>query len=353
MSCKFFRTWRHSTDCDGIPEEPDASDEDYGKCKSNFPPSATIHCEKPGIFNNLSIEIRAVHCNGVVECLDGEDEAGCDQDSTTELLVTLGAGLVLIGCLSCFIVWSLDLKKTPVNDSAEAINTIKQQVSPPVPKNIVGDSEDESKVTSGMESSQEIQVPSKIEERANLNELFLAPDGDDTEASDTVKLDSDLLVTKHNTDDIEGEEDQTDESCTSKVASGLEPVQDIRIQPQIEVIGDLDEPFLATDDEQEIVIRKLVILQQSEPEQRKVHNQKYFQMILNKTPGNDAAEAINKIKLQLGPSVTKNIMEDIEEEEDQTDESCYDSCKSKVTSGLKCVQGIRCRVPPSITGSAP
>ena len=89
-----------STECDGIPEEPNAIDEDYNKCKSNFPPSATIRCKKPGIFNNLSIEIRAVHCNGVDECLDGEDEAGCDQDYTTELLVTLGVGFIFTACLS-------------------------------------------------------------------------------------------------------------------------------------------------------------------------------------------------------------------------------------------------------------
>ena len=112
FSWLLFRSLSYkTTECDGIPEEPNATDEDYNKCKLNFPPSATIRCNKPGIFNNLSIEIQAVHCNGFGECLDGEDEAGCDQDYTTELLVTLGVGFIFTACLSCFILWSLRLKK--------------------------------------------------------------------------------------------------------------------------------------------------------------------------------------------------------------------------------------------------
>ena len=114
-----FRYWDRfiNTECNGIPEEPDAIDEDYNKCNASFPPSATIRCKKAGIFNNLTFEIQAIQCNGKVECINGEDEEGCNEGFTTELLITLGVGLVLVGGLSCFIVWSLDLDLTPLNEA--------------------------------------------------------------------------------------------------------------------------------------------------------------------------------------------------------------------------------------------
>ena len=132
------------TICDGILETlngyKNGSDEDLEKCTLKYPPSATVVCEKPGIYNNLTIKIRAVPCNGVVECKNREDERHCNLDYKEEVFLSLAIGFVVAFGGSGLYVWSLDLniidpkeqsqqeKKQSDNDSENEENTIKNQV---------------------------------------------------------------------------------------------------------------------------------------------------------------------------------------------------------------------------------
>ena len=101
--------------CDGIIETLNGtshggSDEDLEMCsKYKYPLSATTVCEKPGIYNNLTIKIRAVPCNGVVECKNGEDEKNCNLNYKEEVLTSLAIGFVVVFGGSGWYVWSLDL----------------------------------------------------------------------------------------------------------------------------------------------------------------------------------------------------------------------------------------------------
>ena len=133
--------------CDGIIETLNGtshggSDEDLEMCsKYKYPLSATTVCEKPGIYNNLTIKIRAVPCNGVVECKNGEDEKNCNLNYKEEVLTSLAIGFVVAFGGSGWYVWSLDLnifdpqersqqEKQSDNDSGNdnEENMIKNQV---------------------------------------------------------------------------------------------------------------------------------------------------------------------------------------------------------------------------------
>lgn len=63
--------------CDGIPQCPDLSDEIFELCIDYFPTTATEICPAKDIFNNKTIKIKAVKCNGVFECKDQLDEENC------------------------------------------------------------------------------------------------------------------------------------------------------------------------------------------------------------------------------------------------------------------------------------
>ena len=77
-------------------------------------------------------------------------------------------------------------------------------------------------------------------------------------------------------------------------------------------------------EDQPVSISKQVQLQQCEPEERKQWNRKYFQALIDSN-GGKRDEALNKIRLQFGPSITENFMNDIQEDEkdDQTEESSF------------------------------
>ena len=98
--------------CDGIPQCPDASDEDFDMCEEYFSPSANVKCPAYGIFNYYSIEIKAVRCNGIVECSDYSDEANCNTDQSTLLIFTL-CGLAMLLVLSAAIIKLADTDAIP------------------------------------------------------------------------------------------------------------------------------------------------------------------------------------------------------------------------------------------------
>ena len=161
----------------------------------------------------MSIEIKAIRCNNKKECLNGEDEQECDQE-TIPLVTSLGIGFILSLLIASLTVYCINL------------NIVKK-----------------------------------------INDMFEDP------------------------------EDAEDQSAS---------------------------------------ISKQVLIQQCQPEERKEKNRKYFQNLIDSN-GGKRDEALNKIRLQLGPSFTENFMKDIqedeEEEEDQTEEvSFVDKVQSFFTS---------------------
>ena len=63
--------------CNGVANCPNAEDELLANCSSKFSPLATTECLKKDIYN-VNITIKAVNCNGIVECQSGVDEENCE-----------------------------------------------------------------------------------------------------------------------------------------------------------------------------------------------------------------------------------------------------------------------------------
>ena len=75
--CKISKTCiPRSWTCNGLVNCIFGEDEDFELCKSTFPESATIKCLEGnrGLFN---VTILAVPCNGIIECKHEEDEKSC------------------------------------------------------------------------------------------------------------------------------------------------------------------------------------------------------------------------------------------------------------------------------------
>ena len=106
--------------CDGIANCPFGEDEVFERCNGVdfqvFSPLATITCQKKSIFNQeeVNITIKAVMCNNISECSNGEDEDGCfldDYVSTTLLL-----SLIPICSFVTLVMWNLIVRHlNPVN----------------------------------------------------------------------------------------------------------------------------------------------------------------------------------------------------------------------------------------------
>ena len=96
--------------CDGIPQCPDLSDEIFELCIDYFPTTATEICPAKDIFNNKTIKIKAVKCNGVFECKDQLDEENC-KVSKKNLTYTTVFGLVLLFIVAVLTISSVELSK--------------------------------------------------------------------------------------------------------------------------------------------------------------------------------------------------------------------------------------------------
>ena len=66
--------------CDGHRQCQDGQDENIDECKSRnmFAKEATFQCFEDNRPYKYRIFIMAIRCNGIWECINGEDEIGCD-----------------------------------------------------------------------------------------------------------------------------------------------------------------------------------------------------------------------------------------------------------------------------------
>ena len=231
-------TSKEYLDCDGIIETLDGSDEDLENCESHYPPAATMICEKPGIFNNFTVRIKAVLCNGIVECKHEEDEQNCNKDHKVAFFASLATGFIVTFFGAGTVVYSLDL-------------------------NIVDNQQKHQHLDIGQEDEQAHQQQSD--------------------------------------NDTEGEEEQ---------------------------------------------IKNQVLLQQDEPNIRKLHNREYFRKVQRQSLGHNYAKATNKIKEQFGPSIAKTICSDSKLEK------AKQSLWKRLTKKLQALQQkVLDKIPVKVLGS--
>ena len=53
-------------------------DEQFNICNSTYPEEATIQCVENRL-EGINLTIKAIPCNGIKECRDGEDEDNCEE----------------------------------------------------------------------------------------------------------------------------------------------------------------------------------------------------------------------------------------------------------------------------------
>ena len=86
---------------------PDGEDEGFEECQNRpnyFHTEANFQCESPwNRNNNTNVTTLVAKCNGIEECLNGEDELGCEIDERI-LYAALGALLLAFLVISSYIV---------------------------------------------------------------------------------------------------------------------------------------------------------------------------------------------------------------------------------------------------------
>ena len=92
--------------CDGIANCPLGQDEDFELCerKDKFSEFATVRCTKKDVYN-LNITIKAVKCDGKIECQSREDEDQCTLPDHLLLIVLCIIGL--ISTILAILIWKL------------------------------------------------------------------------------------------------------------------------------------------------------------------------------------------------------------------------------------------------------
>ena len=88
-------------ECDGHPQCTEGEDEDLEKCYTEYvknhiiEPFASYRCVSV-FYEKKKMEIFATPCNGKKECADNSDESGCDNKSSTSLVLTISLFAVLL-----------------------------------------------------------------------------------------------------------------------------------------------------------------------------------------------------------------------------------------------------------------
>ena len=83
--------WIAAKTCDGVVHCIEGEDEADETCKGqlDFPEEATIVCYENRPSLDYNITIRAVPCNNITECRDGKDEDGCKANELKLLGIVL------------------------------------------------------------------------------------------------------------------------------------------------------------------------------------------------------------------------------------------------------------------------
>ena len=114
--------------CDGIPQCPDASDEGLDVCENHSPSANFVICQAADIYNNITMKIRAVRCNGISECKSGEDENGCDVDKGS-LVMAILLGLVVIIIVSVMTVNYVEGIKSELVPDRHVVETLPKETN--------------------------------------------------------------------------------------------------------------------------------------------------------------------------------------------------------------------------------
>ena len=81
--------------CDGIANCPKGEDEYFSDCNFKFSSLATVKCPKINIFN-LNVTIKAVPCDGKIECRDRRDEILCSLEDYIEIVISLAISVIIM-----------------------------------------------------------------------------------------------------------------------------------------------------------------------------------------------------------------------------------------------------------------
>ena len=113
-----------------MAEEPNGSDEDLKLCikKKAFPAHASVKCQKADTdFNNMTIMIMAVQCNGVIECVDKEDEKNCALPLWYSIVSVLAGGLIALIISRLYVKFARIGAKTEISDAAIEVGETKEE----------------------------------------------------------------------------------------------------------------------------------------------------------------------------------------------------------------------------------
>ena len=80
------------------------------RCLEYFPANTAsdLECDAIHIYNNQTVRIKAVRCDGIPECKDNIDEKDCKVEKYF-LLVTIALGLAILFILTILTVASVDI----------------------------------------------------------------------------------------------------------------------------------------------------------------------------------------------------------------------------------------------------